>query len=55
HYGQIVVPKGEDVIMIAPKATGNTVRNEFTLGGGTPCLIAIKKKKKKEITLALTT
>ncbi|AXP08766.1 ketol-acid reductoisomerase [Campylobacter hepaticus] len=41
HYGQIVAPKGIDVIMIAPKAPGHTVRNEFVIGGGTPCLIAI--------------
>ncbi|EMB8361782.1 ketol-acid reductoisomerase [Campylobacter jejuni] len=47
HYGQIVAPKGIDVIMIAPKAPGHTVRNEFTLGGGTPCLIAIHQDESK--------
>jgi ketol-acid reductoisomerase len=41
HYNQ-VVPRGDlDVIMIAPKAPGHTVRNEFTKGGGIPDLIAI--------------
>ena len=41
HYNQ-VVPRGDlDVIMIAPKAPGHTVRSEFTKGGGIPDLIAI--------------
>lgn len=41
HYGQIVPPKNVDVIMIAPKAPGHTVRNEFVHGGGIPDLIAV--------------
>ena len=41
HYGQIVPPKNIDVIMIAPKAPGHTVRNEFVNGGGIPDLIAV--------------
>ncbi|MBZ7986697.1 ketol-acid reductoisomerase [Campylobacter canadensis] len=41
HYGQIAAPKGVDVIMIAPKAPGHTVRNEFVNGGGVPDLIAV--------------
>ena len=41
HYNQ-VVPRGDlDVVMIAPKAPGHTVRNEFKNGGGIPDLIAI--------------
>jgi ketol-acid reductoisomerase len=41
HYNQIV-PRGDlDVIMIAPKAPGHTVRSEFVRGGGVPDLIAI--------------
>lgn len=47
HYAQILAPKGVDVIMIAPKAPGHTVRNEFVLGGGTPCLIAIAQDESK--------
>ncbi|RKO65437.1 ketol-acid reductoisomerase [Campylobacter sp. P255] len=47
HYGQIVAPKGIDVIMIAPKAPGHTVRHEFSIGGGTPCLIAIHQDESK--------
>jgi ketol-acid reductoisomerase len=41
HYNQIVPRKDLDVIMIAPKAPGHTVRNEFVNGGGIPDLIAI--------------
>lgn len=41
HYNQIVPREDLDVIMIAPKAPGHTVRNEFTKGGGIPDLIAI--------------
>ena len=39
---KLIVPRADlDVIMIAPKAPGHTVRNEFTKGGGIPDLIAI--------------
>jgi ketol-acid reductoisomerase len=41
HYNQIVPRADLDVIMIAPKAPGHTVRNEFTKGGGIPDLIAV--------------
>ena len=41
HYNQIVPRKDLDVIMVAPKAPGHTVRTEFTKGGGIPDLIAI--------------
>ncbi len=41
HYNQIVPRKDLDVIMIAPKAPGHTVRNEFVQGGGIPDLIAV--------------
>jgi len=40
-YNQILPRKDLDVIMIAPKAPGHTVRSEFTRGGGIPDLIAI--------------
>ena len=43
HYNQIE-PRGDlDVIMIAPKAPGHTVRSEFARGGGIPDLIAIEQ------------
>ena len=41
HYNQIVPRADLDVIMIAPKAPGHTVRSEFANGGGIPDLIAI--------------
>jgi len=41
HYGQIKPRADLDVIMIAPKAPGHTVRSEFVRGGGIPDLIAI--------------
>lgn len=41
HYNQIVPRSDLDVIMIAPKAPGHTVRSEFTKGGGIPDLVAI--------------
>ncbi|MGC8731580.1 MAG: ketol-acid reductoisomerase, partial [Halothiobacillaceae bacterium] len=40
-YNQIVPRKDLDVIMIAPKAPGHTVRSEFVKGGGIPDLIAV--------------
>lgn len=43
HFGQIRAPKGVDVIMIAPKAPGHTVRSEFVKGGGIPDLIAVEQ------------
>jgi len=41
HFGQIVPPAGVDVAMVAPKGPGHTVRRQFELGFGVPCLIAI--------------
>jgi len=41
HYNQIVPRKDLDVIMIAPKAPGHTVRSEFVKGGGIPDLVAV--------------
>ena len=41
HYNQIVPRADLDVIMVAPKAPGHTVRNEFVNGGGIPDLIAV--------------
>jgi ketol-acid reductoisomerase len=41
HFGQIIPPAGVDVAMIAPKGPGHTVRRQFELGFGVPCLIAI--------------
>jgi ketol-acid reductoisomerase len=41
HYNQVVPRADLDVIMIAPKAPGHTVRSEFVRGGGIPDLIAV--------------
>ncbi|MBR1373140.1 ketol-acid reductoisomerase [bacterium] len=41
HYKYIEAPKGVNVIMVAPKAPGHTVRSEFVSGGGVPSLVAI--------------
>ncbi|MDI6747395.1 MAG: ketol-acid reductoisomerase [Rhodocyclaceae bacterium] len=55
HYNQ-VIPKGDvDVIMVAPKGPGHTVRSEYLRGGGVPSLIAIhqdKSGKAKDIALS---
>jgi ketol-acid reductoisomerase len=55
HYNQVVPRADLDVIMIAPKAPGHTVRNEFVKGGGIPDLIAVFQNtsgKAKEVALS---
>ncbi|QMV01408.1 ketol-acid reductoisomerase [Devosia sp. D6-9] len=41
HFNLIEPKKTVDVIMIAPKGPGHTVRGEYQKGGGVPCLIAV--------------
>lgn len=41
HFGQIIPPKDVDVVMIAPKGPGHTVRSQYKEGQGVPCLIAV--------------
>lgn len=43
HFGQIKPPADVDVIMIAPKGPGHTVRSEYTIGRGVPCLVAVQQ------------
>ncbi len=43
HYGCIKPPKNVNVIMIAPKGPGHTVRSEYLAGKGVPCLIAVEQ------------
>jgi len=43
HFGLIEPKEGIDVIMMAPKGPGHTVRGEYTKGGGVPCLVAVDK------------
>lgn len=55
HYGQITPPSDVDVIMIAPKGPGHTVRSQYEEGKGVPCLIAVYQNatgKAKETALA---
>ena len=55
HYNQIVPPANVDVIMVAPKGPGHTVRSEYLKGGGVPSLIAIYQDasgKAKDIALS---
>jgi ketol-acid reductoisomerase len=55
RYDTIHPPKDVDVTMIAPKAPGHRVREVFTEGGGTPCLIAIHQDatgKAKQLALS---
>lgn len=41
HFKTITVPEGVNVVMVAPKGPGHTVRTEFEAGGGVPCLLAV--------------
>lgn len=43
HYGCIKPAKSINVIMVAPKGPGHTVRSEYQAGKGVPCLIAIEQ------------
>ena len=55
HYNQVVPRDDIDVIMIAPKGPGHTVRSEYVRGGGVPSLIAVyqdKSGKAKDISLS---
>ncbi|MEP2736529.1 MAG: ketol-acid reductoisomerase [Erythrobacter sp.] len=44
HFGLIEAPSDIDVIMIAPKGPGHTVRSEYQRGGGVPCLVAVDQE-----------
>jgi ketol-acid reductoisomerase len=55
HFGQVVPRADLDVVMVAPKAPGHTVRSTFAQGGGVPMLIAIHQnpsKKARELALS---
>lgn len=55
HYNQIIPRADLDVIMIAPKGPGHTVRSEFLKGGGVPSLIAVYQdhsKRAKDLALS---
>lgn len=41
HFNQIIAPENADVIMIAPKGPGHTVRSQYVEGRGVPALVAV--------------
>jgi len=41
HFKTIAPPQDVNVVMVAPKGPGHTVRSEFERGGGVPCLLAV--------------
>ncbi len=45
HYGQVVPREDLDVVMVAPKAPGHTVRGTYAAGGGVPMLVAVHQDK----------
>ena len=55
HYGQVMPRSDLDVVMIAPKAPGHTVRSTYVQGGGTPMLIAVQQdvsRKARDLALS---
>ena len=55
HFGCIKPPKNVNVIMVAPKGPGHTVRSEYQAGKGVPCLVAVEQDatgNAKDIALA---
>lgn len=55
HFRQIIPPEFVDVIMVAPKGPGHTVRSQYLEGKGVPSLIAVYQDasgKAKEYALA---
>src|ERR1017187_10380631 len=55
RYGQVQPRADIDVVMIAPKAPGHTVRSTYVQGGGTPMLIAIHQdasRKARDLALS---
>ena len=48
HYGQVIPREDLDVVMVAPKAPGHTVRGTYSQGGGVPMLIAVHQNKTKK-------
>jgi len=48
HYGQVNPRADLDVVMVAPKAPGHTVRGTYMQGGGVPMLIAVHQNPSKK-------
>ncbi|OED35789.1 ketol-acid reductoisomerase [PVC group bacterium (ex Bugula neritina AB1)] len=49
HFSKIVPPKNVGVFMVAPKGPGHTVRREYRLGSGVPCLVAVYQDYKDQV------
>ncbi|UCE30654.1 MAG: ketol-acid reductoisomerase [Burkholderiales bacterium] len=45
HYGQVMPREDLDVVMVAPKAPGHTVRSTYASGGGVPMLVAVHQDR----------
>ena len=45
HYGQVMPRADIDVVMVAPKAPGHTVRSTYAAGGGVPMLVALHQDR----------
>lgn len=55
HFKYIEPRSDLDVIMVAPKGPGHTVRGEYVKGGGVPCLVAVAQDKSgKALNIALS-
>ncbi len=55
HFGQVVPRADLDVVMVAPKAPGHTVRSTYAQGGGVPMLIAVHQnptRKARDVALS---
>ena len=55
HYKKIVAPSDVNVIMVAPKGPGHTVRSQYLEGKGVPCLVAVEQNPSadgKEVALS---
>ena len=55
HFGCIKAPADVDVTMVAPKGPGHTVRSEYQVGKGVPCLVAVEQDatgQAKDVALA---
>ncbi|NDI23671.1 MAG: ketol-acid reductoisomerase, partial [Betaproteobacteria bacterium] len=48
HYGQVSPRQDIDVVMVAPKAPGHTVRSTYVQGGGVPMLVAVHQDQSKQ-------
>ncbi|MBM3369759.1 MAG: ketol-acid reductoisomerase [Betaproteobacteria bacterium] len=48
HYGQVSPRDDIDVVMVAPKAPGHTVRSTYAQGGGVPMLVAVHQDESKQ-------